>query len=83
MSCWFTSSPDNYWLVHSLWHMGAMFAAFCFVGLRANDRYRMLTKDGVDVLAPGIRFAMAVKVQADSICDVTSNEIDLSVSVVQ
>lgn len=53
LSCWFTSSPTNYWLIHSIWHMGAMLAAFCFIGFRRNDRYQMLTPvTGVDVLGP-------------------------------
>jgi hypothetical protein len=64
LSCWFTSSPTNYWLVHSIWHMGAMIAAFCFIGLRKNDRYRMVNADNVDVLAPSIHVLLPLKVQA-------------------
>ncbi|TMW68687.1 hypothetical protein Poli38472_006155 [Pythium oligandrum] len=53
LSCWFTSSPTNYWIIHSIWHTGAMLAAYCFVGLRRNDRYKMISPaTGIDVLAP-------------------------------
>ncbi|KAJ0404204.1 hypothetical protein P43SY_002047 [Pythium insidiosum] len=66
LSCWFSSSSTNYWLIHSLWHMLAMLSAFCFIGLRRNDRYKMIVPEtGEDVLRPNYestKGAVALKV---------------------
>ncbi|GLD95042.1 hypothetical protein PINS_up003667 [Pythium insidiosum] len=36
-----------------MWHMLAMLSAFCFIGLRTNDRYQMIVPStGEDVLRP-------------------------------
>jgi hypothetical protein len=62
LSCWFTASSSNYWILHSLWHVSAMLTAFCVVGVRANDRYQLVTPDfNIDVLAtpPQYRFAVS------------------------
>nr|CCA20580.1 endo1 putative [Albugo laibachii Nc14] len=50
--CLFASSAHNYWIVHSFWHMSAMLAAYFFISVRVNDRYRMVIPNTtVDVFA--------------------------------
>ncbi|RHY90423.1 hypothetical protein DYB37_006850 [Aphanomyces astaci] len=47
--CFFTESGNSYWLVCTIVH--SMLAAFAFMGLRKNIRYRCVGEDGVDVLS--------------------------------